>query len=507
MPYLFRKKNILLPNIRIAAGSVIILFICLFRSGIGYGQTIAVFPLLDLTNGPNGVNYTLSEQVSRVVAEHGFELITDQDIMDFMIRHRIRSLGKLTTYQISQLNRELDADVVMVGTVGELKKSPTAAISICLQLIRTADASVIWAHSASLYYSDLITLLGLQDPETLGDLYNVFFSKLFATFPDTIAEIPVPENMLDVNTVRLTPKYVRPGDEISCKIKLHTPIEEGQNGPVIRARVAGEEIPLTLDDEGYYFSASWPAGETAGEQAVSLWGQWPDGREKEIKIGTYIIDDQAPEVELFLGAKEQDNKPYFNRQLTIIPKLPDPEPIVRWEVTVKDEFDEVIVLQSVAQHIPRRLTWKGATNIGAQAPDGDYRITFKVWDRAGWSGSAEADIMLRRQPPDITFEVEEGEKSLTVTVDNLESAPLDYWWLNFFAQDGQLITTVEDEAMPVTISLDLAGPPEDNGVECLLVAKDIYGNRVERKIKDLLTLAVTNEEGEILKETEWIEEF
>jgi len=492
---------------RVLTGGLLVLCICLFRVPVTTAQTIAVFPLLDLTTGPNGVNYPLSEQVNRIVAEHGFEVIDDQEIMHFMIRHRIRSLGRLTSYQISLLNKELGADIVMIGTVGELKKSPTAAISISLQLIRTSDATILWANTTSLYSSDLITLLGLDDPETMEDLYPVFFSKLFATFPESLPEMPVPENTLDVNTVVLNPKYVRPGDEITCKIKLHSPITKDEDSPLILARVEEREYSLTLEDDGYYYRASWPADEKAGEHRVSLWGRWPDGREKEISIGSYIVDDQAPTVELYLGAKEHDNRLYFNRQLTIIPKLPNPEPITRWEVTVKNEQDEVIVLQSAAQHIPRRLIWNGATNIGAPAPDGEYRIFFKVWDRAGWSGSGETEIMLRRHPPAITLTVEEEEESLAVTLNNQEPTPLNFWWVKFFSRDGHLITTLEDETLPVSVSLYLPGDAEEQRIECLIVAQDIYGNRVERKIEDLLRLAATNEEGEVLKETEWIEEF
>ncbi len=470
-------------------------------------QVVAIFPLLDLSKGPNGINHTISEHTLEAIKEQGYTVIDQDRLMGFMVRHRIRTLSHLTSYQISLLKKELDADLVILGTISELKENPTPAISISLQLIRSTDAEIVWARTENLYYADLITLLGLHDPKTLDDLYAVFFKKLFQGLPDLIATADAPENKLDVATVILYPNHVRPDEKVNCRIKLHTPIGVGDNRPLILARVGEDEYPLTLDDDGYYFTAMWSASDVAGEKNVSLWGKWPDGEEVEIRIGTYIVDDHPPKIELHLGAKEINGKPFFNNKLVIVPLLIDPEPITRWEITVINEQGETIVRQSAAEHIPRRLTWSGQTTLGSSAFDGDYHIIFKVWDRAGWSATAETDVLLKRQVPEISLDVKKDKETMNITLQNLEVNQLEFWWARFFAEDGHLITVAEGETMPASVVLDLAGDKPVQGVECIVVAQDIYGNRIKKDIKNLGQLIAPEDQGDTLQETEWVEEF
>ncbi len=492
-----------------AAAMLLLIAGLLFASSLfaKTGQLIAVFPLLDLSRGPNGINYTISEQTLQAISERGFTVVDEKTLMDFMVRHRIRTLSHLTSYQVSLLHKELKADLVMLGAISELKENSTPAISISLQLIRCTDARIVWAKTENLYYADMITLLGIHDPESMDDLYAFFFKKLFQDMPEKIATATPPDNKLDVATVSLYPTYVRPGEDINCKIKLHTPIAEGDNRPSIMALVAGKEYPLTLDEDGYYFTASWPASDEAGEKTVSLRGKWPGEKEVEIRIGTYTVDDHPPKVELHLGAKEINGEAYFNDKLAIIPLLVDPEPITRWEITVIDEQGETIVRQSAAEHVPRRLTWRGQTSQGSVALDGDYHIVFKVWDRAGWSASAETDVLLKRQPPEISLEVRKDEERLQVTIEDLAENQLAFWWAKFFAGDGHPITVAEGESMPASVVLDLAGDKVVQGVECIVLAQDIYGNRTRQDIKNLGQLIPDTDQEEILQETEWVEEF
>ncbi|WP_457573207.1 hypothetical protein [Desulfolithobacter sp.] len=474
------------------------------------GQTIALFPLLDLTIGANGVNQALTAQLRRQLTERNFDLVDEETIMRFLVRHRIRTLGRLTSYEISMVKKELDAEFTIVGTVCELKDSPGPAISLSLQLIRTSDRVVIWSNAWELYFADRITLLGLHDPRTLDDLYQDFFDHLLSSIPRESLPVAETKEELNIDSVVLTPQYARPGEEISCKIKLYRQQLEKPVQPELIARVGNQEYPLSLDKEGYYFIATWPAQEAAGRYTVTLHARWPDNSEQELVIGSYGVDTEPPEVTLHLVGREIDGELCFSDKLIIIPKLLNPEPVVRWEVMVLDDQDEVIVLQSAAQHVPRRLTWRGKTSLGAAAPDGDYRIVFKVWDRAGRESSAEAWVVYRHQPPDIVLEVTEEKGLLHVDLDNLEQTPISFWWMKLFAPDGHLLKLVEGEELPATVTLDLNGKAARGGsVECILMAQDQLGNKTWRRIRNLLQLRQMEEpeDDNIEVETEWVEEF
>ncbi|NPA94407.1 MAG: hypothetical protein GXO58_03155, partial [Thermodesulfobacteria bacterium] len=127
--------------------------------------------------------------------------------------------------------------------------------------------------------------------------------------------------------------------------------------------------------------------------------------------------------------------------------------------------------------------------------------------RAGWSATAETDVLLKRQPPEISLDVNKDKESMHITLEDLGENQLAFWWAKFFAEDGHPITVVEGESMPATVVLDLSQDNLAQGVECILVAQDIYGNRTRQNIKNLGQLISDADQEEILQETEWVEEF
>ncbi|WP_456387055.1 hypothetical protein [Desulfolithobacter sp.] len=476
----------------------------------GRAQTIALFPLLDLSRGANGVNMELTAQLRRHLEQLDFELVDEETIMRFLVRHRIRTLGRLTSYEISLVRKELKSEFTIIGTVCELKDKPGPAISLSLQMIRTADRTTVWSNVLDLYFADKLTLLGLHDPKAPVDLYEDLFSGLLDSIPVKKLPVVAESRELNMDSVELAPQYARPGEDISCKVKLYRQQVENPVHPVLVARVGDSEYPLLLDEEKYYFTATWPAQREGGRYAVTLDVRWPDGSSQSLLIGSYSVDTDPPEVKLNLVAKKMDGELYFNDKLIIIPKLLHPEPVVRWEIMVLDDQDEVIVLQGASEHIPRRLTWRGKTSLGGMAPDGDYRIVFRVWDRAGRESSDEAWVIYRHQPPDIVLEVTEETGQLLVDVDNLELTPIEYWWMKFFAPDGRLLETIEGEELPTTVVLNLTGKEERAGpIECIIMAQDMLGNKTRHRVRDLLQLRPMEEpeDENIEMETEWVEEF
>lgn len=488
---------------------IFFLLFFLFCCGSASCQTLAVFPLLDLTVGPNGTNPLLTGYIRREAEVRGFELVDEQEIMQFMILHRIRSLGSLTTHQINLAGEELGADLVLQGTVCQLQDNPPTTVSLNLQLIRTTDASLAWARTEGLYYADLLSLLGLSDPKIMDDLYRVFFARLFDDIPSYIQLEGYGEESLDIDTVVLRPAFVRPGEIVDCKIRLFAPRHGAGELPRVVARVGDEEHPLTLDQEGYYYEASWPAQNREGEYSVTLTGTWPSGKSRSSLIGTYSVDTHAPGVSIHVAGKPLNGKTAFNNALVIMPRLINPEPISRWLIQVINQQGEVIVNQGASQHIPWRFTWRGQASNGTLAPDGDYRIFFTVWDRVGWESSAEAEVSYLRMPPEINVDVSRENGAVTVNLQNVMTTPVSFWWMKFFDKTGRQLKLAQGEVLPAAIELQVPPSEEDEEsvLEGLLQVCDVMGNKTSMQIKNLLLLEEAGEAGEVNLEMEWVEEF
>jgi hypothetical protein len=471
-------------------------------------RSIAFFPLLDLSDDPNGINSQLTERVYQELLSHGKKLIPAEEVMQFLIRNRIRTLGKLTRYQTSLIKKELKADLLLQGTVCQITDGEQPMLSLNLQLSRTSDEQIIWASTKNLSFWDLTSLLGLEDPQTLEELYEPFFTNLFATMPEQVEMGNETLNTLNIATVIIHPKYLRSGEQVSCRIKIHTPLDEDSPTPKMVLLVDGQEYPLVLDEEGYYLESSWLAKQdAAGSYPITLVAEWPSGITQRGVLGSYTIDVQEPGAQLQVIGIERDGEILFSDKLLIIPKILEPEPIIRWEITVIDEWDEPIVIMGAAGHIPRRLTWQGKTSLGNMAPPGEYLIRFKVWDRAERESITETRVMFLPEPPEILVDVTQDQDQVVINLDNMVDTPLNYWWAKFYQEDGRLLKLAQGTELPAVIELDTISEPGQE-LQFLLTARDILGNQSQQNIPNLFQLTEDEpEEAESNMETEWVEEF
>ena len=87
----------------------------LFCAQIASALTLAVVPIEDLSQGVNGVNYEATEYLSWDMDRRGFDVIAKEQVILFMARNRIRSLGFLDTRQILLVNEEQDAGYYKVN--------------------------------------------------------------------------------------------------------------------------------------------------------------------------------------------------------------------------------------------------------------------------------------------------------------------------------------------------------------------------------------------------------
>ncbi len=476
-------------------------------TGTAWAQTIAFIPLLALTRDSNGINNPVTERVRQELVNRNKTLVPAEKVMRFLIRNRIRQLGKLTSYQASLVRKELQADLVLQGTLYQINTGELPLLCLTLQLSRTEDSKIIWSQTANLSYADQINLLGLDDPHGIEDLYAPFFEQLFASMPTSESTAGEATTSLNIDTIFIHPQYLRPGEEISCRVKIHKSIDEQGSMPELSVQVGDQHYPLTSNEGEYSYSTSWKAGGEAGTYTVNLLARWPSGISRESVIGIYSIDTEEPGVRLTLLGTELNGEILFSRNLRILPKLIKPEPISHWAISVTDEDEDVIVLIDKTGNLPRSLTWNGRTSYGTTADPGGYLITFRAWDRAERESSTEAWVQYLPELPEMTVEISREDPQIRVDLDYFTETPLIFWWAKFFKEDGSLLKLAQGTELPASIELDLANDSRDK-IQCLLTARDILGNQYKKRIRDLFEMAEGEiEEIETSIETEWVEEF
>ncbi len=474
-----------------------------------YSLTTAVFPLLDLSRGSNGVNFPLTDYLIKEIKDRGAVVVSRQAVISFMARHRIRSLGMLTTYQIARAKDELGVDLIVLGTVCQIRDRRPASLGLTLELIRTSDAQTIWTSTGDLSALDIHIPLGIAEPVDVKDLFGDLFKRLLASWPTNIGAYATWQHMIDVETVVLRPKYVRPGETVRCSLKLHWAGEvEGLPRAYLKA---GERIcPFNISEGQSYFTVSWPAQKADGRYPVALVLHLPSGRQETALLGSYYVDSKPPDFTMDLIGHHIDGLPAFSRELTIVPRLIEPEPVSRWQLSFLNASRQIVLRHDGTGQLPRRLRWYGYQEDGSKAPDGKYTVVLKAWDRAGNVSVVKRYVLVRHAPPNVTLNVEERKGILRIDLGNKGEVPTGFWWVKILSEDGRLVKEAEGSNLPATIDIPLKGNKTKNPrLECLLMVKDILGNRTKKHIGNLLGLLPRNKSNNEENEegSAWIEEF
>ena len=469
-------------------------------------RSLAVLPLLDLTQDENGVNFSLTDYLSKKAVEHGFTVLPDSEIMAFLVRHRIRSLGVLTSYQLTSLRQDLKAEYVLLGTVCQLGQKPAAKVSLSLQLIRTADEAVVWSIIKDLHEDDLITLLAISDPQSLNDLYERYFSTLFDTIPPEVKQGAQAAPSVGVLTINLHPEYVKPGERMESEIRFYYS-NPGAKAPAFHLLIDGKEYPVEQDGDAPLLKATWLAQDKNGKYPVDLVSVFPSGERQSHRLGEYTVDGVAPELAVSFQGTTIDGNLYFNKDLGILPRLQVPEVLGRWDISVFDKDKELVLLYDGTGQIPPRILWNGMITESEEAEDGRYLVQVQVWDRAENMARQEGYVNLMRTDPRLKLTVERKEGEIHVQMDNEVQSPIAFWFAKVYEKNGGMLASKVGDTLPATLDFKLKTPDSTEPLELIFAAQDKYGNRNWQKVDDFLNKEVKKVEKQVVPESQWLENF
>ncbi|MDH3392365.1 MAG: hypothetical protein OEL66_00025 [Desulfobulbaceae bacterium] len=473
------------------------------------GVKIAIFPLQDLSQGDDGVNWPLTDQLSHDLAEKGMEIVSRQAVVSFMVRHRIRTLGQLEAYYIRAAKKELDVKLILIGSVCQKKEQPGPALALVVYLLRTEDGKTTWANTADLCCADTRRLLGINEPKTIEDLYPLLISNILSSWPTDVKAQAKKLFSVDLESAWLRPTYLRSGHDAQCSVHLRSTWLP-QNQPDVVLKIGEQLVPLTESTGTDYYEFSWKAAGPDGRYPVSLVTSWPDGHKQSLLLGSYFIDNKPPGLKLRLKGILINDKITFRNRLSIIPIMTDREPLNRWQITFKDGKGETLLSQDGSGIPPERLFWRGNAANGKPFPDGDYRIIMKIWDRAGNTAEDAQWVTVLRTKPEVSIKATLAGDEVIIDLGHTGQTPISYWRLNLRDKDGIGFAFKDGDLLPTTIHLPLSAENRQQKIKGSLMVRDVLGNQSQIKIDDLLSLAKQEDKDVTTPKDSndaWVDEF
>ena len=468
--------------------------------------TVAVFPVEDLSEGRNGANFTLTDFLQQNLQERGLEVIPADTVISFMSRNRIRWLGFLGKSHIYQVWDDLGADFILFGTVSQRQELPLAAFGMVLTLVRASDARTVWTEVGGVSKADISNFLAIDEPESINDLFPVLAQQLLSSWP-AVLEVTGQNPSIVVESTRLSPLHVKPGDEVSCSVKIRPPAG-GDTISQVLLMVGDDNYLAMVEVSPNSYSVFWTAPDREGFLPVSLVLRCQSGGTLVFFVGNYQVDSSSPKLSLKVAGKKVNNFIAFSDRLPITPVWQDPEPLSRWSLFIQSMTGQVMASTENKGALPQRFVWKGQRGDGLRADDGIYEIVLKVWDRADNPTVSTQKVFLKGNPPIPLITAVAGNDNLIVTLDSEDAIPVDFWSAEILYSDGEVLLQSQGSDLPVEILIPFPSPSDSRKLEGLVSMKDVLGNKVQKKIDDLMQLVNgEDDKPEPTKQQEWFPEF
>jgi hypothetical protein len=417
-------------------------------------DTIAVFPIEDLSRGRNGVNFEISNYLGWEMNQRGYEVIAEETLIPFMARHRMRWLGFLDTESISSAKNELGADLILFGTVTSRQEDLLPSLGLTLYLVRTSDTRTIWTGSGGLSGQDIVNVLGINEKSQKEGLMARLTQQVLASWPVDLDLVAFDQHPLEIEGYNLQPEDVQRGGRVSCEVRLRSKWS-AEDLPRIFFKAAGQVYRAEQSGAtGQTYRSDWLVAEADGRYPVTMVVNWPSGRKKVAYIGAYRVDSTPPRVVLDLKGVQLRGTVAFRDKIIIVPRMLRREPVARWKLLVEDEMGQEQMSSFGYGNLPMRFVWNGLGQDGWPAMEGVYKIRLQVWDRANNVAETYEPVAVARTPPTMVLEAKNRGRDMIVDLSNEGSVPVAFWRMEMRDGEGGIIKVAEGEELPARIDLN-----------------------------------------------------
>ncbi len=475
-----------------------LIFFCFF---INLHAAIAVLPFEDLSKDLNGLDLKISTIFANKLVDKGFEVIYPMEIMNYFEKNKNPVTGwidKITAQNVSKIFR---ANLILLGTILEKNKN-TSEFSIAVRMIQMPDYKLVWAKISSITKSEQISILNIHKI-TWKQLINSTILKILSNIPDEVLTKSFLKPEIDISSVTITPKFLKKDEYLTCKGILKI---SGRFPDKIFVLVNNKKIPIKLSQKT--FSVKIKAPEKDNRYPISMFCSWgkPFNFQKKIFLGSFYVDNKKPD--FYLNHKfgtEISKKLYFSKFIKIIPVLKKRNLISKWQLNIYSLNDNK-TLAKIKNYgtIPKYFIWKGLNTRGAMLPNGKYRLTVSIWDKAGNYSKNSIEIYLVKSilPPDVTGITDKKKIILKFNFPK-HIVPILYCRIEVFDKNGNLIASKLSEKGFIK-NIELPFRKNLTTVYYTLFTRDILGNKLKIKNRKINLI---QEKKEKKIEKKWINEF
>jgi TolB-like protein len=175
----------------VVAPSLLVMFGCAgnpttFRApadGIQAGDTLAVLPLVNLSQQQNAPDVVQNAVVVQLLEIGKFSVVDPGRVQDLVVRKRLRLADRLPLATLQEVGTELGCRFVLVGSVnafGMVMEGPVSypSVSVTMRMVRCDDGTIVWAGSHARRGDDTESVFGLGRVATLEQLTDKTVAEL-----------------------------------------------------------------------------------------------------------------------------------------------------------------------------------------------------------------------------------------------------------------------------------------------------------------------------------------
>jgi len=468
--------------------------------------------------------------ISDYLTRNEFEVISQDNLEDFLAKRRIRRIEFLDKPTIREMGVALKANALMLGSVDLLEDGENPQVAMNAQMINCFDSSVIWANSISRTGDDFATFLGIGKITSLKKLIEISVEELLSDLPSTVNIIVDMGSSsitpIEISYAGFSPDVLRGGETTSISIEVKEITKKLRN---IRAFVLDSEVNLkTKDGKWYTGTISAPAIDGVYSLKIYVSDRW--NRLFSVNSAASLtVYNSSPEVTLLFQKRLiSPNNDGINDYIQFFPELLKAITLDSWEVEITDKDGKVVRTEDGFSLLPAKFLWRGENNQFKTVKDGTYFCRLFVQNKAGnrMSTAKEKIVVDKTLPEAAVVIAEENEESLTLSLKNKDMSKIADWKIIVYDRTGAEAGKFEGmENIPATIvcpvknksKKDLSAEEnlsteegisqeEEDVFTYSLEVRDIAGNRlqIERQPLKYPEPKITEPEK---KKDEWVEDF